>query len=244
MTTQGSQNITVDGGDKFEKSNRVDDSDTVVGDQREHPIVVDASEHLNVKSKSGTVVGDKRFVSEWPEFGGNIKFQGKDVKFLNTCPVDTWLAVFKSILEVIQTIPKSTSFERLLSFLKCNEYAAAKFQVAIDNKIVPRKQHLCFYGSEYSLIIQPYLNSYLACDLYSECDNQYCVNRNKQNILSECPTLDFKGVKEKDWISPSQFEDEIEAWLSQHYTTTRCGQRMLPNTLSDHCYPDLNIETG
>lgn len=110
-------------------------------------------------------------------FGGSIKYNGKTVTFQNTCPVDTWFAVFKALLlkntSLICTI-KDETLKRLLLFLEKGAYNAAKLQVALLNKVTPKNNVLNFFGAEYEVVLKSLVAPFMVHKDRSSCDSPHC----------------------------------------------------------------------
>ena len=156
-----------------------------------------------------------------PKFGGSCVYQGDVVDFINTCPADTWLALFKVILPEINNIPMEKPFERLIRLVKFNEFNAAKLQVAEDNKLRQNKSFFSLLSSEYELIIKPYLSSYLQHTVSSKCNSKFCPSTDVVMSMAVGPTIfNFGNSTSKD-----DFKQQIVEW-NAYLNTETCGRRI------------------
>ena len=148
------------------------------------------------------------FVPVFPSFGGSINFNGSLHYFHNTCPVDTWLAVFK-VLQINCKLRDNVNeeFNKLMLFVRKDQYSATKFMVAISNKIVSRKNSFNFYGSEFTLFIQHFLLFHMCYIEESSC--LFCPQKRSVREMSNVPTLEFHSTAATDWISPDEFQRQI-----------------------------------
>ena len=79
----------------------------------------------------------------FPIFGGEVNINGSEIKFLNTCAVDTWISIFNVILTENELFleNKSIYFEEhaknLLQIIKRKDFGLAKWEIA-EKTIYPR----------------------------------------------------------------------------------------------------------
>ena len=174
-----------------------------------------------------------------PIFGGEIYANEMAVKCFNTCPIDTWIALMRVIISryprIMQYFQANglEKISRLSSFIVNNHYAAAKFQVAIDNNMEPSMNvdhyTLDFYSDE-RLFIDPYLSSSFHHIIKSSCSNVECPRSEIETESCTFPTVNFV-LDNKSFISKSDFTEKVALWIDSA-DTLRCGQRVT-NPVSD-----------
>ena len=71
----------------------------------------------------------------------------------------------------------TTQLEYLLLLIKKGHFIAAKLQFAIGQKIPFGRENIDFLGSEFDLMIKPYLEELYKHEVSSCCNNPYCTNK-------------------------------------------------------------------
>ena len=79
----------------------------------------------NINKSDGSLVkeSEKR---AFPMFGGKIICSDQMYTLQNTCPVDTWLFIFKTLLPVLKMQNGMTQLQHLLHLIEKGHFNAAK----------------------------------------------------------------------------------------------------------------------
>ena len=83
--------------------------------------------------------------SAFPMFGGKIFCSDQMYILQNTCPVDTWLFIFKTLLPILKMQNGTIQLQHWLHLIEKGHFNAAKLQVAIDQKIPFGRENIDFF---------------------------------------------------------------------------------------------------
>ena len=129
-----------------------------------------------INKSDGSLVKEQE-KSTFSMFDGKIICNDQIYILQNTCPVDTWLFIFKTLLPILKMQNGTIQLQHLLHLIKKGHFNAAKLQVAIDQKIPFGRENIDFFGSEFDLMIKPYLEELYKHEVSSSCSSPYCTNK-------------------------------------------------------------------
>ena len=162
--------------------------------------------------------------STFPMFGGEIICSDKMYNLQNTCPVDSWLFIFKTLLPILKTQNDTTQLQHLLHLIEKSHFNAAKLEVAIDQKITFGRENIDFFGSEFDLMVKLYLEELYKHDVSSSCNSPYCTNKKFLKESENCPSLSIINPI-TNTASPKSVSEMINEWFEEE-SVTRCGQKL------------------
>ena len=124
----------------------------------------------------------------------------------------------------------------LLKFIRLRNYNAAKFHVAVENKICQRNGIINLHGNEFERMIKHYFieDSFVL----TVCDNGQCLQK-ELRIRGSCPTLEC-DVNTNRSLTPTDFQESVTNWF-QSTTTTICKRPVSED--APNCFVDVNTET-
>ena len=129
-----------------------------------------------INKSDGSLVKEQE-KSTFPKFGGKIICNDQMYILQNTCLVDTWLFIFKTLLPILKMQNGTIQLQHWLHLIQKGHFNAAKLQVAIDQKIPFGRENIDFFGSEFDLMIKPYLEELYKHEVSSSCNSPYCTNK-------------------------------------------------------------------
>ena len=97
-----------------------------------------------INKSDGSLVKEQE-KSTFPKFGGKIICNDQMYILQNTCPVDTWLFIFKTLLPILKMQNGTIQLQHLLYLIEKSYFNAAKLQVAIDQKIPFGRENIDFF---------------------------------------------------------------------------------------------------
>ena len=174
-------------------------------------------------------------------FGGKIICGDKMYNLQNTCPVDTWLFIFKTLLPILKMHNGTTQLQHLLHLIEKGHFNAAKLQVAIDQKIPFGRENIAFFGSEFDLMIKPYLEKLYKHEVSSSCNSPYCTNKEILKESVNCPSLSIINPI-SNTASPEKNSEIINEWFEEE-SVTRCGQKATSSVPENFFFTDENSTT-
>ena len=119
------------------------------------------------------------------------------------------------------TANANAEFNKLMLFVRKDQYSATKFKVA--TKLYPVKTVLTFTD-----LIQHFLLLHMRYIEESSCDNLFCPQKRSVREMSNVTTLEFNSTAATNWISPDEFQRQIVSY-----------------TIPEDCYfVDRNTTTG
>ena len=133
-----------------------------------------------------------------PKWGGSFDFNKVKRVFVNTCPVDNWLALFcllsyenpEVYLNFIRkNLGTSSDFIAVLGLVQKCQFEIAKYKLAKKCHINLQKETNDFYGDEYSLFTK-HLNVFLRHTIASKCSSSYCPKKEIEEEFKSYPSFD------------------------------------------------------
>ena len=131
-----------------------------------------------INQSDGSLVKEQE-ESAFPMFGGKIICSDQMYILQNTCPVHTWLFIFKTLLPILKMQNGTIQLQHLLHLIEKGYFNAAKLQVAIDQKISFGRENIDLFGSEFDFMKKPYLEELYRHEAWSSCNSPYCTNKKK-----------------------------------------------------------------
>ena len=131
---------------------------------------------------------------------------GNLYRFLNTCVVNTWIAIFATLMEdAPSSFPRHVGlpneFKNLLETVQ-GEIEKAKSLVAEQNNITVEKGAINIYGNERNLIIQPFLQESLTRQVLSKCTSPICPNTEDSTaILLPSELMKVTNISKAEFIN-------------------------------------------
>ena len=122
-----------------------------------------------INKSDGYLVKEQEKIA-FPMFGAKIICNDHMYILQNTCPVDTWLFVFKTLPPILKMQNGTIQLQHLLHLIEKCHSNAARLQVAIDQKIPFGKENIDFFGSEFDLMRKPYLEELYEHEVSSSCN--------------------------------------------------------------------------
>ena len=122
-------------------------------------------------------------------FGGKIICSDQMYILQNTCPVDTWLFIFKTLLPILKMQNGTIQLQHLLHLIEKGYFNAAKLQVAIDQKIPFSRENIDFFESEFDLMIKPHLEELYKHEVLFSSNSLCCTNKELLKVSVNCPSL-------------------------------------------------------
>lgn len=170
----------------------------------------------NVSNNSISNNNISTFISV-PSFEGQVSINNQKYKLKNTCAVDTWITIIAS-LRNFKSIKKNEQFQRVYNFIQAASFLLAKYQIAEDHKILPKKGSINFFGSEFNLFIEHYLIEYFKTSINSICDSPFCPN---SSILTETSTC-FSLCAQPLLLTKTDVEQQVYNYYMDSHTNP-CG---------------------
>ncbi|XP_066922014.1 uncharacterized protein [Clytia hemisphaerica] len=167
-----------------------------------------------------------------PRYGGLYGSNNTIYTFTNTCPLDTWFAIFQFVEPRISSQVKSKRFQSLLELLSRNDFVGGRMLVANAKGIQPKKQIIDFFGSEHELIIDLFLDENFKSVVESQCDSKECTNSHALRSLSQCPSK----------LEGQTIEHSLKEWFFEESYTV-CGEPVVDENITNK-YECNNTETG
>ena len=131
---------------------------------------------------------------------------GNLYRFLNTCVVNTWIAIFAALMkDAPSSFPRHVAlpneFKNLLERVQ-GEIEKAKSLVAEQNNITVEKGAINIYGNERNLIIQSFLQESLTRQILSKCTSPICPNTEDSTaILLPSELMEATNISKAEFIN-------------------------------------------
>ena len=183
-----------------------------------------------INKSDGSLVKERE-KSTFPKFGGKIICNDQMYILQNTCPVDTWLFIFKTLLPILKMQNGTIQLQHWLHLIEKGHFNAAKLQVAVDQKIPFGRENIDIFGSEFDLTIE----------VSSSCNSPYCTNKEILKVSVNCPSLSIINPI-SNTASPESIPEMINEWFEEE-SVTRCGQKVTSNVPENFYFTDENSTT-
>ena len=131
--------------------------------------------------------------------------------------------------------------QHLLHLIEKGDFNTAKLQVAIDQMISFGRENTDFFGSEFDLMIKPYLEELYKHEVSSSCKSPYCTYKETLKISVNCPSLSVINPI-SNTASPDSISEMIDEWFEEE-SVNRCGQNVTSNVPENFYFTDENSTT-
>lgn len=171
-----------------------------------------------------------------PEFGGSYHVDAQTYHFLNTCPVDTWLAILRSFQECGSLANLPGSINNVYDLVRQEDYNKAKFQVGCDLKLFADNRRANFFGNEYDLFVRPYLTELLESQQKTICSNQLCPKKEFALTTNSGPQINFEESLD--------FSQQINNWFKMEHFSICSQQTTALEDINGNYNEDVDPKTG
>ena len=174
-----------------------------------------------------------------PRSGGSANHDGKEVKFINTCVLDSWLTLLKVLLKkspILQTHDSySHEFQQIMKLVLDGHYNEIKLRVSVMHHLLLTNGFFDLFENEFILFLQPLLVPALKHQIASSCSSSFCPSPEEVIEQSVIPSVDL------------QSETSVLTQLIQWFTCSGesiCRRPMIIPTKDLYTHWDFNSETG
>jgi len=174
-----------------------------------------------------------------PRSGGSANHDGNEVKFINTCILDSWLTLLKMLLRRFPFLLEHNSYSRELKqtmdLVLIGHYNEIKLHVSVMNNLILNDGFFNLFENEFILFLQPLLSPSLKHQLVSRCTSPFCSNPEEVLQQSTIPSVNLQ--------SETPVTTQLVQWFSGNVEST-CKRPMTVPTKDLHTHWDVNSETG
>ena len=169
-----------------------------------------------------------------PKFSGTYQNGRYNIKFINTCPLDTWFAVlqcaFMDSPNLDQQINKS--LRELYSCILNKNDEKSKFLAANLYKMPVWNNVIDGYSGEFETSVK-----HLICLLMKHLDSPtclrtYCIKKECLRVMDSLPSLLSNG---NDLLSSKSFISIVQNWFLES-RVVNCSEKVVDGTSDDFKY--------
>ena len=145
----------------------------------------------------------------FPAFGGNMTKNNDRIDFLNTCPVDIWLALLSTASKlyptqfhkvIYQCLALNYNFAAILELVEVGSFEECKYRLALINEISKSGTAYNFYGTQKERFVK-HIKFIMRHQVSSTCSNKFCSLRATTIEEYAYPEINGELVQNKEEFS-------------------------------------------